>query len=94
MHAKGYCTENPATEVPQQREPRQRPKALDDKQLKRLLDVPDRITFFGVRDYTIMVLPNRHLWAREAAAWSSRSGCVVFLDLDPGETRNPMSDHR
>lgn len=56
LHAQGYCADNPAIAVPQQREPRQLPKALDDKQVARLLETPDRTTFAGLRDYTIIVL--------------------------------------
>ena len=38
-------------------------------------------------------LGNRHLWEREAAAWSTHSGCVVFLDLDDLKEVNDLYGH-
>jgi diguanylate cyclase (GGDEF)-like protein len=38
-------------------------------------------------------LGSRHLWEREAATWSSRSGCVVFLDLDDLKEVNDLYGH-
>ena len=38
-------------------------------------------------------LGNRQLWARESAAWSSRSGSVVFLDLDDLKEVNDLHSH-
>ena len=38
-------------------------------------------------------LGNRHLWERDAAAWSARSGCVVFLDLDDLKEVNDLHGH-
>ena len=56
--------------------------------LELLSDVPD----WALRD-SVTGLGNRHLWAREAAAWSSRSGCVVFLDLDDLKEVNDLHGH-
>ena len=53
-----------------------------------LSDVPD----WAFRD-PVTGLGNRHLWEREAAAWSSRSGCVVFLDLDDLKEVNDLHGH-
>ena len=51
----------------------------------------------GVPDWAfrdpVTGLGNRHLWEREAAAWSSRSGCVVFLDLDDLKEVNDLHGH-
>lgn len=38
-------------------------------------------------------LGNRHLWEREEAAWSTRGGCVVFLDLDDLKEVNDLYGH-
>ncbi len=38
-------------------------------------------------------LGNRHLWERELPRWSSRSGCVVFLDLDDLKEVNDLHGH-
>ena len=38
-------------------------------------------------------LGNRHLWEREAVVWSSRSGCVVFFDLDDLKEVNDLHGH-
>ncbi len=53
-----------------------------------LSDVPE----WALRD-SVTGLGNRHLWEREAAAWSSRSGCVVFLDLDDLKEVNDLHGH-
>ena len=53
-----------------------------------LSDVPD----WAFRD-PVTGLGNRHLWQREAATWSSRSGCVVFLDLDDLKEVNDLHGH-
>ena len=53
-----------------------------------LSDVPD----WAFRD-PVTGLGNRHLWERESAAWSSRSGCVVFLDLDDLKEVNDLHGH-
>ena len=53
-----------------------------------LSDVPD----WAFRD-PVTGLANRHLWERESASWSSRSGCVVFLDLDDLKEVNDLHGH-
>ena len=53
-----------------------------------LSDVPE----WALRD-PVTGLGNRHLWEREEAVWSSRSGCVVFLDLDDLKEVNDLYGH-
>ena len=53
-----------------------------------LSDLPE----WALRD-PVTGLGNRHLWEREAAAWSSRSGSVVFLDLDDLKEVNDLHGH-
>lgn len=53
-----------------------------------LSDVPE----WAVRD-PVTGLGSRHLWEREDVAWSSRSGCVVFLDLDDLKEVNDLYGH-
>jgi site-specific recombinase XerC len=53
---RGECRQNPAAELPLQRDPRRMPRALDDREVQRLLAAIDRSTFVGLRDFTIVVL--------------------------------------
>ena len=53
-----------------------------------LSDVPE----WALRD-PVTGLGSRHLWEREEAAWSSRFGCVVFLDLDDLKEVNDLYGH-
>ena len=53
-----------------------------------LSDLPE----WALRD-PVTGLGNRHLWEREAPAWSSRSGCLVFLDLDDLKEVNDLHGH-
>lgn len=47
---------NPSEDLPRQKEPKHLPKALSEAQVRRLLAQPDRRTFVGLRDYTMIVL--------------------------------------
>ena len=51
-------------------------------------EVPD----WALRD-PVTGLGNRHMWERETAAWGTRSGCVVFLDLDDLKEVNDLYGH-
>ncbi len=53
-----------------------------------LADLPE----WALRD-PVTGLGNRHAWARELPAWSSRSGCAVFLDLDDLKEVNDLHGH-
>ncbi len=61
---------------------------IEGAMVEVLTDVPD----WALRD-PVTGLGNRHLWEREAAAWASRSGCVVFLDLDDLKEVNDLHGH-
>ena len=53
-----------------------------------LSDLPE----WALRD-PVTGLGNRHLWERDARGWASRSGCVVFLDLDDLKEVNDLHGH-
>lgn len=53
-----------------------------------LSDVPE----WALRD-PVTGLGNRHKWEREAGAWATRSGCVVFFDLDDLKEVNDLHGH-
>ncbi|OPX92589.1 MAG: Tyrosine recombinase XerC [Pelotomaculum sp. PtaB.Bin104] len=52
----GYLAENPASKVERLKTAETLIVALNKEQVRRLLAVPDRKTFTGLRDYTIMLL--------------------------------------
>ena len=52
----GYLRENPVTRVTKLNDPDSLVVALSPDQIRRMLAVPDKKTFTGFRDYTIMLL--------------------------------------
>ncbi|KNZ69318.1 tyrosine recombinase XerD [Thermincola ferriacetica] len=52
----GYLDVNPLADIDSLKLPKNIPVSLTDEQIERLLRVPDRKTFTGLRDFTIMLL--------------------------------------
>lgn len=52
----GYLAENPAARVEKLKTAETLIVAMNKEQVRRLLAIPDRTTFTGIRDYTIMLL--------------------------------------
>lgn len=61
------------------------------------VDGDDAAALAGVPDWALQDpvtgLGNRHRWEREGAAWSERSGCVAFFDLDDLKEVNDLHGH-
>lgn len=56
LAAERIIEHDPAATLPRQRETRRLPRALSDQQVLALLAQPDRSTFTGLRDYTMILL--------------------------------------
>lgn len=56
LQSEGYVNTNPAKNLEKLKTPKVIIKAFEDEEIKKLLAQPDRSTFVGYRDYTIMLV--------------------------------------